>query len=192
MGLENKLIFQRQTTNIDGAPQPHIIGSCDELHVDVTDWKRYGTGAVGVHVTKMTVTTPDWRLVAENKPVFNWISGANRRLDLNLELLTPEAKLATMPHGILGQSWDGDSRPTNGRLDEYPKTKGAYMTTYAMAEGAIEGSPNDYELLTPYGVHFRYSRFGTTGAAARNVQGLNVGSKLDALPATAGVTEKAE
>ena len=62
-----------------------------------------------------------------------------------------------------------------------PKTEGAVFTTYSMAEGAIEGSASDYEVASPYEVHFKYSRFGKTAYAARGKAGLNS-------PAPAAVT----
>ena len=71
-------------------------------------------------------------------------------------------------HGIIGQSWDGDGLAVDGQLDAYPNTEGAVFTTYSMAEGAIEGSANDYEVGSPYEVQFKYSRFGTSGVASRN------------------------
>lgn len=190
-GPQSLMLERKLQLTLLGA-QPWLRGSCDELKVDLTDGKRYG-GKVGVHITKMTLTTPEWRLVAENKPVFNWITGANRRLDLSLELMISEAKLPTMPHGILGQSWDGDGRATDGQVDVYPKVEGAHLTTSAMAEGAIEGTPKDYEMPTPYEVRYRYSRFGTLGIPARSLAGLNVRSKqTSAKSFMAGATERAE
>ena len=170
---------------------PTLRGECDELKVVVTEVRRYG-GKVSVHVPTMVLEAPGWKITVENKPVYNWISGASRRLDLRIELLTSEADLPTMPHGLIGQSWDGDGRAADGRLDVYPKTAGAHMTTSAMAEGAIEGIPAHYEVATPYDVRFLYSRFGTQHVPARNTKGLNVSKVVSMLssPSVAGASDE--
>jgi len=170
---------------------PTLIGACDELTVKVTEVRRFG-GKKSVHIPTMELQAPDWKLTVENRPVYSWITGPHRRLDLRIELTTPEARLPTMPHGIIGQSWDGDGRGTNGRMDEYPKTEGARFTTSAMAEGAIEGIPAHYEVATPYDVRFLYSRFGTQHMPARNTQGLNVSKEVSMLssPSVAGASDE--
>jgi len=120
----------------------------------------------------LDLDTTDWNIKIRALPVYDRISGAHHRLDLVFELRKPEALLAQLPHGIIGQSWDGDGRAVDGALDEYPEQDGAHFTTSAMAEGAIEGVGSDYEMSSPYGVAFKYSRFGKQGVAARDVSRL--------------------
>ena len=55
----------------------------------------------------------------------------------------PEESLQVAPHGIVGQSFDGDGIGINGARDPEPRA-GTNLTTAAMAEGAIEGSWRDY------------------------------------------------
>jgi len=167
---------------------PTLEGTCDELKVRVTEVRRFG-GKTAVHIPTMAIEAPDWKITIENKPVYSWIAGPHRRLDLRIEPTTPEVQLPTMPHGIIGQSWDGDGRSVDGRMDEYPKTEGARFTTSAMAEGAIEGSAKDYEVSAPYEVRFRYSRFGSIGVAARSVAGLHVGEPAKVTSNVAGASD---
>ena len=42
------------------------------------------------------------------------------------------------------QGWDGTGKPRKGKTDTYPRE--GSITTSAMAEGAIEGVPTDYEV----------------------------------------------
>jgi len=145
----------------------HVTNFCDEVGVDV----RLHNPATVI------LNAPDWRVAMSAKraqPAQDYIRGARRRLDLSIDLLTDEAHLPTMPHGIVGQSWDGDGLGTDGLIDVYPREDGSVFTTYAMAEGAIEGEAHDYEVESAYETHFSYSRFDTHGFAARNVSALNL------------------
>jgi len=156
-------------------PRPVLPGStaaCDELKVNMATRVQTPGGLPpdehDISGATMTFTAPDWRLTVAPRPVF-WVeSGTHQRLDLLIDLQSPEDKLPTMPHGIIGQSWDGDGLAVDGQLDAYPTTEGAVFTTYAMAEGALEGSASDYEVAAPFDTQFKFSRFGTSGAAARD------------------------
>jgi len=145
----------------------HVINFCDEVGIEVK-----------VHnPVTVILTAPDWRVTVSARaamPANDYIRGARRRLDLLLHLLTDEERLPTWPHGIVGQSWDGDGLGTDGRTDAYPHVGGAVFTTYAMAEGAIEGDARDYEVQSAFETRFRHSRFGTHGVAARNVSALKL------------------
>ena len=86
--------------------------------------------------------------------------------------LTPKidadsAKVA--PHGLIGQSFDGDETGVIGKTDEY---KDGVVTTVAMGEGAIEGTHTDYVVSDKFGTDFKYSRFGKTVAAPRDAAAL--------------------
>ncbi|KAL1529166.1 hypothetical protein AB1Y20_000125 [Prymnesium parvum] len=81
----------------------------------------------------LTVTTPQWP------------RGAHARI---------------APHGLLGQTYDGDNMPLHGRRDSYStlddgtptlarKKMGGQITTRALGEGAIEGSHEMYPACTP-------------------------------------------
>lgn len=77
------------------------------------------------------------------------------------------AKVA--PHGLIGQSFDGDDIFVIGKEDEY---KGKNVTTAAMGEGAIEGVAADYEVASKFATDFKYSRWGMRSAAPRDVAAL--------------------
>ena len=73
-------------------------------------------------------------------------------------LQSPRATIA--PHGLIGQSWDGDQIAISGRTDDYYSVPAGHtFTTSAQAEGAIEGSYRDYQMSSPFATAFRYSRF---------------------------------
>jgi len=48
--------------------------------------------------------------------------------------------------------------PLYGTVDDY-SSESKWIVTSAMAEGAIEGIPEDYMMNTPYETHFRFSKF---------------------------------
>uniref|UniRef100_A0A7S0IRA2 Uncharacterized protein n=2 Tax=Calcidiscus leptoporus TaxID=127549 RepID=A0A7S0IRA2_9EUKA len=75
------------------------------------------------------------------------------------------------PHGLLGQTYDGDGIAVDGAMDDY---HGEYVVTTAMGEGAIEGAPSDYaiERATPFSTLFTYSRFDAKSALPRDVSKL--------------------
>ena len=78
------------------------------------------------------------------------------------------------PHGIIGQSWDGDNIAVSGKVDDYKDR--VEVTTTAMAEGAIEGSANNYAQSNAFDVDFKYSRFAKVSGdicAPRDVSKLN-------------------
>jgi len=141
------------------AIEPHGRRECDNLLVTMSS-------------STMTLTAPDWRVAVKRQRVLDRVAGGARRLDMDIQLQSHEADLPTMPHGIIGQSWDGDGLAVDGQLDQYPRFQGAEFTTYAMAEGALEGQASDYEVSTPFEVRFKYSRFGTHGHVSRDTSAL--------------------
>ena len=78
------------------------------------------------------------------------------------------AKVA--PHGLIGQSYDGDDVGIDGAVDDYT---GDVVTTKAMAEGAIEGAHSDYKMASAFSTTFKYSRFDKTSAKPRDVSKLS-------------------
>jgi len=139
--------------------QPFHRGSCDDLRVSTTS-------------SQMTLASPAWRITSKRLPTTDYFSGLRHRFDVSIEPLQPEDKRATMPHGLMGQAWDGDGLAIDGQMDSYPTVQGAEFTTYAQLEGAIEGAVSDYEVSGPHEVGFKYSRFGTVGAKARNASSM--------------------
>jgi len=97
---------------------------------------------------------------------------------------------ATAPHGLIGQSYDGDSVGISGSEDNYRSAAGEF-TTKAQAEGAIEGSAADYVIKEgPFSQAFKYSRFDLSSAPRRDVSRL-MGRKVAGkkVPVAAAVSD---
>jgi hypothetical protein len=85
--------------------------------------------------------------------------------------MSPRGTLSVAPHGLVGQTYDGDNIGVIVEQDDY-KTYDHTTTTYAMGEGAIEGVGSDYEMASKFATSFLFSRFGLTEAKARNISQL--------------------
>ena len=120
--------------------------------------------------SSVIVHTTEWDVRITSKPVYDRISGPMFRLDVRIIPTVAEDSLAVHPHGIIGQSFDGDALAIDGKQDVY---EGSEMTTSAMAEGAIEGSWKDYLMRSKYSTEFKYSRFSGTINRRRSLLGLS-------------------
>ena len=94
------------------------------------------------------------------------------------------------PHGLIGQTFDGDGVAIDGAIDDYSP---AVVYTKAMGEGAIEGVAEDYEISAddPYSPAFKFSRFDASKAAPRDTTKLSgvhraVGKKVPTMATTQG------
>lgn len=105
------------------------------------------------------------------------VFGLHHRLDVQTKLRVKEEALKVHPHGIIGQSWDGDDMAIDGEVDKFPES--GEFTTYAMAKGAIEGTPMDYKMPSAYATNFKYSRFDATEAPIRDVSALVAAGELN-------------
>ena len=114
---------------------------------------------VHTNLSSVNISTPEWEIGIRVRQVFGRVSGPQHRLDVSMTPRGSEAQLSWPPHGIVGQSFDGDGLPRSGRLDDY---SGAEVMTRAMAEGAIDGVAQDYRVYQPYDTEFRFSRFHRT------------------------------
>ena len=125
----------------------------------------------------LTVTTPAWRthaVVTKGAP--HW---GQLRINVKLQPLRDVEADSVAPHGILGQTYDGDGLPTHGRRDRYNvlddgtstgarRSAGGTVTTRAMGEGGIEGTADLYRIKQPFDTDFAFSRFGAIKATPRN------------------------
>ena len=72
----------------------------------------------------------------------------------------------------------------NGKTDHYPFH--GYYVTSAQAEGAIEGTASQYEVVSPYATPFTFSRFGAAVRALPRLKALGTGrvdaSSIDRVP----------
>jgi hypothetical protein len=110
------------------------------------------------------VALPEWDIDIAARRVWNRVDGPTYRLDLTMKPTVAEHDLAAWPHGIIGQSYDGDGTAISGKQDNY---SAAVVVTEAMAEGAIEGVASEYQVASPFETAFKYSRFDATMATSR-------------------------
>jgi len=82
------------------------------------------------------------------------------------------------PHGLFGQTFDGDDIAVSGATDDLdqrdsrePSSPSEVKTT-AQGEGAIEGTIDDYVLADRWSTQFKYSRFDATAARPRDASKL--------------------
>ena len=141
---------------------------------------------------------------ATREPIYNFIHGASEwRFDVAMRKLDGtvfakefgESSASCFPHGLIGQSYDGDGKAVSGKTDDYKDHQ--EVTTTAMAEGAIEGSANEYTLSGPFDTSFKYSRFARAASdecAPRDVSKLDVAKTAAAKGNVKGVftTEKVD
>ena len=137
-------------------------------------WAADGVRAVYKQAT-VYVRANGWEVNATRKPVYNHISGPSRwRFDIamrplggtGLEKEAGSPSKTCFPHGLVGQSWDGDSVAVDGATDDYAYDAAhPVITTAAMAEGAIEGTALQYGSKEAHETGFVYSRFDKQAAS---------------------------
>ena len=141
-------------------------------------WKRfiaYNTSVL-MKQSSLVVSSAEWEMTVTRKPIYNFISGPTRwRYDVGVKDIAAEHTVS--PHGLLGQSFDNDTIAVNGQKDNY--AGGVEVTTVSMAEGAIEGTAVDYQLISKWSTDFTYTRFHSINGTIRNVSRLS-GQKLKA------------
>jgi len=93
------------------------------------------------------------------------------RIDVGVSSLSKSMETgAVAPHGLIGQTFDGDDITVDGAQDDYEKS---LVVTNAQAEGAIEGSWEDYIVAGPFDTQFKYSRYSVASAKSRDVSKLS-------------------
>lgn len=128
---------------------------------------------VRVHLRRRTaavVVNGQWHTSAWS--TYNYPNPYIVRLEVNIKQLARLPIQGVWPHGLLAQTFDGDTRPMHGRVDSYARLPNGKLTTKAQGEGAIEGSPQDYQLSSPFSTRFRFSRFDAVASSPRDVSKL--------------------
>ena len=101
--------------------------------------------------------------------------------DLSLNLTECHMSLleqVVAPHGLFGQTFDGDDIAVSGATDDLDQrdsrepSSPSEVTTAAQGEGAIEGTIDDYVLTDRWSTQFKYSRFDATAARPRDASKL--------------------
>merc|ERR1719409_2491481 len=126
----------------------------------------------------LSVGTKKWRFTATSSPFPFGKLEANKDkvlLDVAIQPLYNADADVVAPHGIIGQAYDGDAIAVDGKMDDHKKA--GEVTTEAQAEGAIEGTWEDYIVATPFSTSFKYSRFDATAAPHRDVSKLSGAKK---------------
>ena len=133
----------------------------------------------------LVVRTAGWAVNATTRYIRRSATTLKKQVDLSFaplrDPLEPQQRtgMVVAPHGLIGQSFDGDSMAVDGKKDHYRELwwsqssfKGREITTEAQAEGAIEGSGEDYRVADTFETDFKYRRFGVASAAPRNASAL--------------------
>jgi len=126
------------------------------------------------------VRTCAWHIEAVARLIWRSTTPGKKQIDLSFAPLRDplSGTVAVAPHGLIGQSYDGDAVAVDGKQDHYRELwkaqgSGKELTTQAQAEGAIEGEGNDYQVADFFATEFKYSRFAGSAAAPRNVAALS-------------------
>jgi hypothetical protein len=146
-------------------------------------WKEWWQDDIRVFYKQSTIYTRvnGWEMNATRHPVYlmvDWTSAwrfdiAIRKLDGTVfEKKHGAASVSCFPHGLVGQSWDGDNVAVFGKMDDYTFHKDhPVVRTTSMAEGSIEGTADNY-VVNSFDTDFRFSRFSErpdANCAAREV-----------------------
>lgn len=138
-----------------------VNGTCGTKPFWVLIHRSYGCDDFQVKVDLSTseVSFRRWVVRVTTNHVYNWISGARKRIDVTIS--GPQTEYS---HGIIGQSFNVRyyNVTRNGRQDVYPRS--GNFTTAAQAEGAIQGSHLDYMLRGPFQTDFVHSTFDAKAA----------------------------
>jgi len=134
----------------------------ENVRIEMREKKLLGMGKRGAwHGMALIVSSGLWRTNVWNKPFPNAAANPGKSLlNIHVEPLYDADSDPVAPHGLIGQSYDGDGQPVNGAVDDYSETE---VTTEAMAEGAIEGHASDYKMSERFSTKFAYDRFDATG-----------------------------
>ena len=115
-----------------------------------------------------TLLTPGWAITATARPIERSVTPGKKQVDLSLSPLRdplaphPATGKVIAPHGLVGQSFDGDSIAVDGKKDHYRELwwrqsgfEGDEIRTEAQAKGAIEGEGRDYKVATFFATDFK-------------------------------------
>lgn len=160
------------------------------FHEDVSVAVETKLGGQGGKMELLKVTTAGWRIEAGSRLIWRSTSPGKKQIDLSFAPLRdplapqPATGRSVAPHGLIGQSYDGDKVAVDGKQDHYKdlwKAQGGghEIVTQAQAEGAIEGSGEEYKMTGFFETKYKYSRFSVLEAPVRDVAKL-AGTKREA------------
>lgn len=151
-----------------GMPNVEVTG--EGIHVD----NVFVQTREHEQATSLVVNTGQWRLSATAKHFPNPDANPGRMLlHVDVAARYDADHDVVAPHGLIGQSYDGDNLAVDGAQDDY-RLGGTVMETKAQAEGAIEGVAVDYRMSRQaFSTEFKFSRFDAVSAPHRNVTALS-------------------
>ena len=125
---------------------------CDFQMEDVRFFSKSRTIVVLARGWEFRITKPRVEYPTKNSPC--------RRLEVSIR---PRSQTADFhqtftwaPHGLLGQSFDSNRLAVDGRQTNFEV---AVVNMTEQAEGAIEGTYEDYIVFAPFDTEFRFSRY---------------------------------
>jgi len=131
------------------------------------------------HGKAVVVSNDCWEVICSVKGFPNPEANPGKYLlHIKVNTLHDTSQSKAFPHGIIGQSYDGDDVAVFGETDNY-KVEGSEMSTEAQGEGAIEGVISQYKMPSAFSTDFMYSRFDAVEAPPRDVTKLT-GHKVKA------------
>lgn len=144
----------------------------ENVRVEMREKKQLGMGKNGAwHGVALVVSSGLWRASVWNKPFPNAAANPGKALlNIHVEPLYDADTDPVAPHGLIGQSYDGDKQAVNGAVDDYTADE---VTTHAMAEGAIEGTASDYKMVRKFDIDYKFNRFDKLAAKPRDVSQLS-------------------
>lgn len=159
----------------------------ENVRVEMRSKRLSGAGWKPWHGTALLVNTGLWSIGVWSKPYPNAAANPGKALlNIKIDPLYDADHDPVAPHGLIGQSWDGDSMATNGKLDDYSSDE---VTTRAMAEGAIEGTAEEYTMKHKFATDFKYTRFDATAAKHRDTSKLSKPKRVTGASNSAGAAE---
>jgi len=161
----------------------------------VVDDVRISVMKTGSTAETLTVTTAGWSINATSRLIWRSAVPGKKQIDLAfmprrdpLGVHPTKAKVVS-PHGLIGQSFDGDGIAVDGKKDHYRELwwrqtsfKGNEIVTEAQAEGAIEGIGDDYRMDDFFATDFKYKRFDVSEAAPRDATALTGAKRVTGTP----------
>jgi len=153
----------------------HVYDGAGTWHADNVQVSIHGHGRTVV------VSDGRWKFSVTSKEFPNAAANPDRMLlHVKVDTLYDADHDVVAPHGLIGQSYDGDDMGVDGAQDDY-RNGGTEMSTSAQAEGAIEGTGADYKLESAFATNFKYSRFDAERAAPRDLSTLK-GRRVPLVP----------
>jgi len=140
--------------------------------ISVTQAQPFQSDNVNIKLAdrKLIVSNGVWEMSASVHAFpFASLNKGKMLLDIELKPLVNVEADTVAPHGILGQSYDGDQFDFDGARDT---AQAGEMTTKAQGEGAIEGTIADYKMTSRFDTQFIYSRFDKLTAKPRDTNKL--------------------